>query len=101
MRGGRFVVLLGLLLLSACSSASPKPDASALPEGWRWESYGNVEVGVPSSWGWGNGSQRLGQWCVQKPDGKPVVGRPGVSSAAGCLADPAGPDPSSLIKNTG
>lgn len=95
-----------ILAVSACARPhleAPPASASAddLPQGWRWESFGGVEVGVPGDWGWDNGSQRLSQWCV-RPEGQtpqPAVGRPGVSTAAGC---PQGePDPGTLIVNTG
>jgi len=89
------------------STAHDTQHLSALPPGWRWESYGGVEVGVPASWGWVNGSQRIGQWCVTapkvEPDRSPAVGRPGVSTQAGCDAFPTKkrPDPATLLNNTG
>jgi hypothetical protein len=110
-RSAMIAVTLLVLAVSACMSptdvGSPGPTASAqsstgqdptLPVGWRWESYGGVEVGVPGDWGWGNGSQRLGQWCVKKKEqiAKPIVGRPGVSTLAGCP-----PGGGTLIQNTG
>lgn len=80
------------------ASDSPVQDADPLPDGWRWESYGGIEVGVPGDWAWGNGDQRLGQWCVGR-DREPMVGRPGASTAVGC---PGGrPDPGTLLDNTG
>jgi DNA-directed RNA polymerase specialized sigma24 family protein len=40
--------------------------------GWRWESWGGVQVQVPPEWGHGD----LTQWCVSRgPDG-PAVDRP-------------------------
>jgi hypothetical protein len=119
---GRTVLLvlamLGIVAASACAppgtiTAAPGPTAQreqhppALPTGWRWESYGGVEVGVPGSWGWDNGSQRIRQWCVAapkaEPDRTPAVGRPGVSTQVGCDAFPSKgkPDPETLLKNTG
>jgi len=83
----------------AVSPAVQDPD---LPAGWRWESYGGVEVGIPGDWGWGNGSQRLSQWCVATPEqiAKPIVGRPGGTTLAGCgVAGKGRPD--TLIANTG
>jgi hypothetical protein len=113
-RSAAISLVLVLLATSACASrgpgsppavASAAPSASQdprLPSGWRWESYGGVEVGVPGEWGWGNGNQRLSQWCVGPKDhiAQPIVGRPGATSAAGC---PTGtnPRPETLIKNTG
>ena len=84
------------LLVSGCSAppdrAAPAPSASAvpseagLPAGWRWESFGGVEVGVPAEWGWDNGSQRLQQYCVNRGgrEPQPVVGRPGPTTMVLC-----------------
>ena len=33
------------------SLAEPVGGQPALPSGWRWESYGGVQVGVPDGWG--------------------------------------------------
>jgi hypothetical protein len=117
MRWLRFVlVIVGLVALSACHVERPSqhdlspgvdPAGSVsptLPDGWRWESYRGVEVGVPSDWGWGSGGQRLGQWCINQKDPKPIVGRSGsyVSTLVACSQAKAGkPDPQTLIKNTG
>jgi hypothetical protein len=116
MRWLRFVlVLVGLLALSGCHvdrpsqhDLSPGVDPAGrvsptLPDGWRWESYRNVEVGVPADWGWGSSAQILGQWCVDNKHPQPTVGRPGISTLVGCLprAKPGGPDPQTLIRNTG
>ncbi|WP_435741669.1 hypothetical protein [Nocardioides sp. SYSU DS0663] len=98
------------VLATGCGEAGEGPPASAdpaeprLPDGWRWEAYAGVQVGVPGSWGWTNASTRLGQWCVDLPDRRspqrhPAVGRPGRSTLVGC---PSGePDGSTLIENTG
>ncbi|GIE78503.1 hypothetical protein Aph02nite_44530 [Actinoplanes philippinensis] len=92
---GIAVALAAGLSVAACAWAAgepatgPVPSAAALPAGWRWESYGGIEVGVPADFGYDNGSQRLGQWCVgprpKDADSPPVVGRPGISTAAGCM----------------
>lgn len=58
-------------------------------------------VAVPGDWGWDNGSQRLGQWCVQLGAKPPVVGRPGPSTLVGCPTGADGVDPSTLVANTG
>jgi hypothetical protein len=101
------VVMLLIVALSACSS--PKavvPVASSadagLPAGWRWESYGGVQVGVPGDWGWGNNSQRLHQWCVatEAQNAVPIVGRTGYQTLVGC-PDESSPRPATLIRNTG
>lgn len=107
------VSVLALLVcgISACAPAGPaapgpsavgvpSPDP-ALPAGWRWESYGGVEVAVPGEWGWGNGMQRLTQWCADTSGAKePIVGRPGAVTLVGC---PGGrkPAPETLLANTG
>lgn len=110
------LVLISLIALGACHvdrpsqhDLSPGVDPAGnvsppLPDGWRWESYRGVEVGVPSDWGWGSGAQRLGQWCINQKDPKPIVGRSGsyVSTLVGCpTAKPGEPDPQTLIRNTG
>jgi hypothetical protein len=114
MRWSRYALLIACLIaLGACTVDRPSPrDLSpgvdpagtvspTLPDGWRWESYRGVEVGVPSDWGWGSGGQRLGQWCINEKHPKPIVGRPGFSTLVGCLSDTAGPHPETLIANTG
>jgi hypothetical protein len=107
MRRAPAAVLIPLVLaMSACARPGTSADISpildgSLAPGWRWESYGGVEVGVPGSWGWDNGAQRLSQWCVG-PEGhtaKSIVGRPGPTTLAGCSGGK--PDPSTLIANTG
>lgn len=105
------IAALLLVTVIACGSevdptpgANPAPaaapsDAPVLPEGWRWEGFDGVLVGVPGEWGWGNSSQRLLQWCVDGGSREPIVGRPGPSTLVGC---PTGdPDPSTLVRRTG
>jgi len=78
--------------------------AGALPRGWRWESYRNVQVAVPATWGDGASTSQLSsQWCIDKSRSTavPIVGRPGLSTAVGCFASPGGGDPGTLIKNAG
>ncbi|WP_293784632.1 hypothetical protein [uncultured Aeromicrobium sp.] len=82
------------------SSASPHPPAKALPDGWRWESYAGVQVGVPEHWGWTSGSQRLGQWCLGYRDAAPAVGRPGPTTQVACPGE-GNPPPGSLVAGTG
>src|SRR5699024_6537456 len=81
-----------------------EPDTPALPQGWRWESFGGVQVGVPDDWDWGSPSQRIHQWCLNNDDvlEHPIVGRAGISTAAGCDVDGAtSPPRDSLVENTG
>ncbi|HYO17579.1 MAG TPA: hypothetical protein VES02_02790 [Dermatophilaceae bacterium] len=86
---------------SSDGSGASLAGAPVLPEGWRWEGFHGVLVAVPGEWGWGNGSQRMGQWCVEGGDKPPIVGRPGPSTAVGCPTRGDGVDPSTLIENTG
>ena len=113
-------VALSCALLAACgttttggpvepSTRSVEPvetpsTVETLPTGWRWESFGGVQVGVPADWGWGVGGQRLSQWCISTPRDRaqPIVGRPGPVTAVGCPAgDQGDPDPGTLLENTG
>ena len=114
-------VVLSCALLAGCGTATPgvepdgagqpldpvetrTPPVEALPVGWRWESFGGVQVGVPGDWGWGVGGQRLSQWCIATPADRaqPIVGRPGPVTAVACPAGEAGaPDPGTLLENTG
>lgn len=126
MRGRNALVVLAMLSIVAASGCAKAPgtitaepssapgstvqrqrNAPALPDGWRWESYGGVEVGVPGTWRWDNGSQRIGQWCASpqtaEADQIPAVGRPGGATLVGCGLDTPKrkPDPETLLKNTG
>jgi hypothetical protein len=101
------IAVLAVLMLPACASpdvaglpspAPSRPDAAAeLPSGWRWESYGGVQVGVPGEWGWDDRALRLDAWCIETDsEREPIVARPGSPvPAIGC------PDGGNLIKNTG
>ena len=116
MRRGAVLVLALVLTLTGCGSdaepeESSRPptttsgaqagDTPPLPDGWRWEALGGVQVGVPGDWGWGNSSQRIGQWCIGVPPLDPIVGRPGVSTLVGCPGRKGEVDPSTLMDNTG
>ncbi|MDQ4085412.1 MAG: hypothetical protein M3165_06290, partial [Actinomycetota bacterium] len=46
--------------------------ASASGPGWRWESWGGVQVRVPRGWGHAD----LTQWCVDEGPSGPAVDRP-------------------------
>jgi hypothetical protein len=72
-----------------------------LPDGWRWESYRDVVVGVPGDWAYTGG--RISDWCAAEgKDPKPGVGRPGAVLSIGCpQPSPGEPDPGSLLKNGG
>lgn len=77
--------LLVALVTVGCSGP-PAPARSvagvSLPAGWRWESFGPVEIGVPGDWGYGTSGR---PWCQQGAEG-PFVGRPGAVSELGCAA---------------
>lgn len=93
------LVVLVFCALTACEAQRPgaapeasEPDtpaatASGLPEGWRWESFGDLQVGVPASWTYGN----LSQWCVGATGTErrtPRVQRPyGASTLVACTGD--------------
>lgn len=108
-------VVLACALLAGCGSGpsrtepvgtgSTRPtEPVALPDDWRWESFGGVQVGVPGHWGWGNALQRTGQWCISTPAEReePIVGRPAGTTLVGCpAAEPGEPDPGTLLENTG
>jgi hypothetical protein len=101
------IAVLAALMLPACASpevagppapvTSPPGPAADLPAGWRWESYGGVQVGVPGDWGWADRGLRLDAWCIKPgPEQPPVVARPGGPvPLIGCS------DGENLIKNTG
>jgi hypothetical protein len=84
------------------SPAEPAAAQPALPAGWRWESYGGVQVGVPGDWGWDSQALRLDAWCIKPGNHPPAVARPGAPvPAIGCGIDAKGPPPGFLIANTG
>jgi hypothetical protein len=61
--------------------ASDGRSPAVATDGWRWESYGGLEVQVPSAWGYtGDPSQP----CLAEPGARPFVRRPGPSTAVGC-----------------
>ncbi len=54
---------------------TPRDDTvEPAPEGWRWESYGGIQLQVPDGWGWGTTGAPP---CLQGRDAEPYVGRPG------------------------
>jgi DNA-directed RNA polymerase specialized sigma24 family protein len=64
------------------SRTDPTPVEPAAPglvadgPGWRWESWGGVQVRVPRDWGHGD----LTQWCVAQGPSGPAVDRPELDS---------------------
>ncbi|MFB9445155.1 hypothetical protein Dvina_39360 [Dactylosporangium vinaceum] len=87
---------------AASAPAEPAGDRADRPDGWRWESYGGVEVGVPGDWGWDSQAQRLDAWCIKPGNHPPAVARPGAPiPAVGCGVDRTTPPAGLLIANTG
>ena len=89
-------------LLAACGGAgAPPSQENALPDGWRWESFLGVEVGVPNNFGWGSTDQALSQWCISE-DRQALVGRPFRASTLVFCATEEGRSPQgSLVDKTG
>jgi hypothetical protein len=54
----------------------PNADSVGPPDGFRYESWHDVTVTVPDSWGYGT----LDQWCVGDEPERPLVERPGGAS---------------------
>lgn len=81
--------------------STESPQGLILPEGWRWESFGGVQVGVPSNFGWGNDHQAFAQWCTsdEQARARSIVGRGGPATEVGCGSD--SPAPQLSVENTG
>lgn len=102
------LALVAIVLVTGCQPFWESEEAtvfddstSALPHGWRWESYGGIEVGVPNDWG--QGTTGL-PWCLYAESGPPDphVGRPGVVPAIGCFStNDEIPDPEFSLEKTG
>jgi len=63
------------------------PPVQSLPDSWRWETYGGVELQVPADWRTGGGQ---GPWCVDHGSitPEPYVSRPiGYTPAVACVRD--------------
>lgn len=102
------VVLLGGL--AACSDDSDEGDEGAGPEptatasGWRTESFGDVELSVPASWGHQTGDVAAALWCISDAAvSDPVVIRPGIPVESTCPgpADEDDADPATLVDEAG
>lgn len=60
----------------------PRRQAAEPPrDGWRWESYGGIEVAVPDDWGYGVTGHPP---CLDPVMAQPYVGRPGVVPSILC-----------------
>lgn len=84
--GGKETTLPADTTAATATESASAPATPALPDGWRWESFGGVQVGVPGDWGWGSPSQRVNQWCLfdEADLAQPLVGQAGISTAVGC-----------------
>jgi len=61
-----------------------QPAVEGLPAGWHWESYANVEFGVPDSWKHGSPNQ----WCVNGDLDQAWVSRPNEAQTLVACMDP-------------
>jgi hypothetical protein len=79
-------VPLGMALLGGSDSPEKKNDVVVstrppAPDGWRWESWRNVQIAVPGDWTAGAASQ----WCVANPEPAGTIDRgEGVSTLVAC-----------------
>jgi hypothetical protein len=79
-------VPIGIVVLGDDGSRSDKDDVEAsdlpnIPDGWRWESWRDVQIAVPGDWEPGNASQ----WCVGDAPAAGTVDRgEGVSTVVAC-----------------
>jgi len=77
-------VVVGTLNDNGHGNGLQVADVPAIPDAWRFESYGGVQVRVPPSWQPGYGPmpedyadyEGSGVWCADYEAGKPYVGRP-------------------------
>src|SRR4051812_41948532 len=76
---------------------TPAP-VPTLPDGWRWESYHDVEVGVPGDFGHAS-SGRIHDWCASRTLAG-AIGRPGPTAAIRCW-DGKGADPGAILAEAG
>lgn len=66
------------------------PAVDQAGSGWRWESYRDVQVQVPSDWAYGVPGRA---WCAARPEGETrhvrpgAVGRPGLVETIGCPSE--------------
>ncbi|GAB3270443.1 hypothetical protein [Kineosporia babensis] len=93
MRIALFAASCVVLALAGCGTTAPapaEPEATAspvrgatqeVPDDWRWETYGRVQLAVPGEWGYGTTER---QWCTRSKKEKPFVGRPGALTMVGC-----------------
>ena len=79
-------VPLGMAILGDGSSPAKKDDVTVanlpeIPDGWRWESWRDIQIAVPGNWENGAASQ----WCVSSDSNAGFVDRgEGVSTLVAC-----------------
>ncbi|GAB3270448.1 hypothetical protein GCM10027456_57570 [Kineosporia babensis] len=115
MTSARLAVIV--LSLAACSSEPAAgqtadveaadvrtPDATTVvhgdppPEGWRWESYQDVQIAVPQDWDYGIVGR---PWCQRADDEKPFVGRPGPVREIACSGAEDAVEPGQKVSTGG
>lgn len=84
------VLALGTAACGDKSSSSSESSGPSLREGWHWETYHGVRVGVPHSWTDTDTSteELADQWCTYQTGADPphpVVARPGIETSAWCV----------------
>lgn len=84
---------------ATATATASEDSAPVLPDGWRWESFGGVQVGVPGDWDWGVTPSRLSDWChLEDPEApQSAVTRPGSYATMECPGGVINPGP---ITNT-
>ncbi len=100
-----------VVLASGCSGdddpdtpAGVEPAPTATSDGLRTESFGDVELSVPASWGHQTGDVAAALWCISDAAiSPPVVIRPGIPVESTCpgAEDDDDPDPSTLVEKAG
>lgn len=75
------VVVAGLLTSGGAAAVVARSASGAgLPDGWRWESFKDVEVAVPGGWGHTSSADFTGCSTATAP----TVSRPGLLPLVGC-----------------
>jgi hypothetical protein len=103
------IVVLGA---SGCTSDGDEPNTPAEVEAeptatvgiYRTESFGDVELSVPSNWGHQTGDVAAALWCISDAAvSAPVVIRPGLPVESTCpgAEEDDDPDPSTLVEKAG
>lgn len=78
----------------APAAKAPHAAQSVDFDGWRWESFGGIEVRVPGDWKWGTVDGLL---CKLNPGQASSVSRPGFTTASGCAPNVPPRNPPSVL----